>query len=92
MQILLVVPIRDIDALVASDRVWVDGLCRRDAVLPLLLHRCVHDQQRVVRQVNRDLALRVSASGIGRLLHLLVGGGAVVACYDLADAEFTRDA
>lgn len=58
----LVVAVRDVDAPVAGHGVRVDGMGWRDAVLPGFLHLGVHDQQRVVRQVDGDLARGV---GIG---------------------------
>lgn len=84
MQTLLVVPVGDVDPLVPRDRVRVDGRGGRDAVLPLLLHRGVHDQQRVVRQVDGELALGVGASLVVVVVAALV---VMVAGDDLADAE-----
>lgn len=55
-----VVPVRDVDPLVARHRVRLDGLGGSHTVLPLLLHLSVHDEQGVVRQMDRDLALCVS--------------------------------
>lgn len=54
-----VVAVRNVDAPVARNRVRVNRLRRRDAVLPLLLHLGVHHQQRVVRQMDRNLALGI---------------------------------
>lgn len=60
MKISFIISISDIDASVTSDRMRVDGLCRGDAVLPLLLHLSVHDQQRVMREVDGNLSLGVA--------------------------------
>ena len=74
-----VVPICDVDPLVPGDRVRIDGRRGGDAVLPFFLHFRVHDQQRIVREVDGYLAL-----GIGVL------GGSVVAVprEDSADTKF----
>lgn len=64
----LVVPVRHVDAPVAGHGVRVDGVCRRDAVLPPLLHLGMHDQQRVVGQVDGDLA----PGGVPGLLHIVI--------------------
>lgn len=56
--------IRDIQPLVPGERVRFDGLCRCDAVFPLLLHLGVHDEEGVVREVNGDLAFFVCASEV----------------------------
>lgn len=48
VQMGLVVTICDVDASVAGHGMRVDGLGRGDAVLPFLLHFCMHHEQRVV--------------------------------------------
>lgn len=63
MHVGAVVPVRDVDPLVPRNGVRIDGQRRRDAVLPFLLHLCVHDQQRVVWQVDRDLPFRIDVLG-----------------------------
>lgn len=55
-----VIPVCDVDALVARYWMRVDGLGRRNTVLPFLLHLCMHHQQRVVRKMNSNLALGIS--------------------------------
>ena len=54
-----VVSIGNVDAAVSRDRVRVDGKRRGDGVLPFFLHLCMHHKQRVVWQVNGNLALCV---------------------------------
>ena len=71
MHIGFVVPIRDIDSFVTSDRVGIDRGGGRHAVLPLLLHFCMHNQQRVVGEVDRYLAFGTS---VGRFLRVIVLG------------------
>ncbi len=61
-----------------------DRLRRRDAVFPLLLHLGVHDQQRVVRQVDRNLTGHVGGGGGGGISSRVV----VVFRHDLAHAKF----
>lgn len=59
METLAVVSVSNIDPFVASDRMRIDHGSWMDAVLPFLLHLRVHNQQRIVRQVYRDLAFSV---------------------------------
>lgn len=77
MEIVLVATIRDAETFVACQRVRIDDLRRSNRVFPLLLHLGVHDEERVVGQVDCDLALFVrhafSRVGLGE---------------DAADAEF----
>jgi len=56
MEALTVPPVCNVDSLVARHRVWINGSCRRDTVLPLLLHLGMHNQQRIVGQMYGDLA------------------------------------
>lgn len=72
-----IVPIRHIDPPVPGNRVRLNRRRGRHAVLPRLLHLGVHHEQRVVREVDGDLALGVV---------VLVWGE------DAADAELARDA
>ncbi len=60
-----VVAIRDVDALVAGNGVRINGRRGCDAVFPFLLHLRVHDEQGVVREVDRDLAGRVACGFFG---------------------------
>lgn len=60
MELRPVVAVGDVNPRAPGDWVRVNDLRRRDAVLPLLLHLGVHDEQRVVRQVDGDLAPGVS--------------------------------
>jgi hypothetical protein len=59
MQRLLITPIRDVNPLIPRQRMRLHRPRRRYAVFPLLLHLRMHHQQRVMREQNRDLALRV---------------------------------
>lgn len=54
-----VVAIGNVDASVAGNRMRVNRQCRHDTMFPLLLHFSMHDEQRVVRQMYRDLALGI---------------------------------
>lgn len=62
MKIGFVIPVSDVDAPVPGYGMRVNGLGRSDAVLPLLLHLSVHHQQRVMREVDSNLALCVAIS------------------------------
>ena len=107
MEALPVMAIGDVDPLVAGDGMRIDGLGGVDAVFPSFLHFGVHDQEGVVGEVDRDLALGVTAAccGGGFFLVLFVvvggrvfvffiggGGGGVCGGEDFADAEFAGDA
>lgn len=54
-----IIAIRNIDALVPRDGVRTDGQGRGHGMLPFFLHLGVHHQQRVVWEMDGDLALRV---------------------------------
>ncbi len=56
MQSCFVISIRDIDPLVSSNGVRVNGLSGRNAVLPLLLHLGVHNKERIVGEMDGDLS------------------------------------
>jgi hypothetical protein len=47
-----VVSVGDIDSFVSGNWVWINGIGRNNAVLPIFLHLSMHDEQRVVRQMN----------------------------------------
>lgn len=104
VELVSIVSVRDVDPPVPRDRVRIDGLRGSDAVLPLLLHLGMHDEQGVVREVDRDLARHVaggssssssgvlgigSAVGAGTAALLLSGGG--VPSDDAAHAKLARD-
>ena len=84
MQTVLVTTIRDIDPLVLGQRMGVDGLGRRNAMFPLLLHIGMHDQQRIMREMYTNLALGICQRSI--FLAVLV----VVLGDNSAHAEFAR--
>lgn len=56
------VSVGHVQSLAACNWMWVDCSCGQDAVLPLFLHLCVHNQQRVVRKMYCNLALFVCES------------------------------
>ena len=86
-----IVSIRDVDAFVSCNRMRVDGRGRVDAVLPLFLHFGVHHQQRVVRQMDRDLAFGIAPHAVS--LSLVSGSVVlVIASHDLPNAEFPGNA
>lgn len=70
MEVSSVVPIGDIDSPAPCYRVRINCLCWCDGVFPFFLHLSVHDQERVVRQVDGDLALQVGISPCS-LVHVL---------------------
>ena len=74
MEALRVVPVGDIDALIASDGMRVNSRRRVDAVLPFLLHLGMHDEQRIVREMNGHLPLGICSSIIGIGLLLVISG------------------
>lgn len=100
MEAVAITAVRDINTPVSRDRVRINGRRRRDAVLPLFLHLGVHHQQRVVREVDGDLALGIGAVavfrtslGAGTIWCTLTLALALVAKRDdLPDAELSRDA
>jgi hypothetical protein len=59
MQTILVKTIRDIQPFILCKWVRIDSLSRSYRVFPFLLHLGVHDQERIVRQVDANLALRI---------------------------------
>lgn len=59
MKDLPIVAVRDVDPSVPCNGMRINGCCRRDAVFPFLLHLGVHDKERVVWEVDGDLALGV---------------------------------
>lgn len=59
VQIIFIEPIRDVQPLVLRQWVWIDSLCRRNRMFPLLLHFSMHNQERVVREMDGYLTLGV---------------------------------
>lgn len=59
MQFLFIISICDIDPFNASYWMWINSLCWSDTVLPFLLHLGMHNEQRIVGQMNCYLAFRV---------------------------------
>lgn len=68
VEVRLIVPVSDVDALVSGNRVRVDGLRRGNTVLPFLLHLCMHHQQRVVGEMNGDLTLGIPISCVSLIV------------------------
>ena len=59
MQAILVESICDVKPLILRKWMWINSLGRCDAVFPLFLHLSMHDQERVVWEVNANLTLCV---------------------------------
>ena len=59
MEAFAVMAIGDVDSLVSSDGMRIDYRRLRDTMLPCFLHLRMHNKQRIVRQVYRDLAFNV---------------------------------
>lgn len=57
MHVRSVMTVRDVYSFVSRNRVRVYGKGRRHRVFPFLLHLGVHHQQRIMRQMDRDLPL-----------------------------------
>src|ERR1700759_1529826 len=49
MHTCFVIPIRDVDSLVPSNRMWINSLRWSNTVLPFFLHFGVHYEKRIVR-------------------------------------------
>lgn len=60
VKVWFVVAISNVDPSVSRYWVWINCLGWCNAMLPLLLHFSMHDKQRVVWKMNRDLSLRIS--------------------------------
>lgn len=54
-----VIPICNVDTLATSDRMGVDRGCGMDTMLEFFLHLSVHDEERVMRQMDCNLTLSV---------------------------------
>jgi hypothetical protein len=59
----LVAAVCDVEPLVARDRMRRNHLRRGNAVFPVLLHISMHHKQRIVREMDSDLALKIAAVG-----------------------------
>lgn len=64
MKAFAIVPIGDVDTLVASDGMRINDLGRMDAMLPLFLHFGMHHQERIMRKVYGNLSFSVCPQSI----------------------------
>ena len=76
-----IITVSNVDTPVSCYRMWIDGKCRCDAMLPFFLHLSMHDQKRVVREMDRYLAF-----GIGTRVVL---GFFIISCHNLSNPEFS---
>ena len=76
----------------------VNGLCRGNAMLPFFLHLGVHDKQRIMREVDSNLALCISSFIISflcfrrtRCVFSFTGTLITIASHNMSNPELTGD-
>lgn len=83
VEALAVVAVSDIDPLVSSDWVRINNWRWMNAVFPLLLHLCMHDQERIVWQMDGNLPFGVCSLVLRACVLFIVSGD------DFAHSKFS---